>query len=88
MIVGTTILKKRGNVAPLNVRESADVADQYYRSATIGNLRRDARGSKFGRKSGAVAGATEVWERASELRHVRKRERNLLNITRNILVVT
>jgi len=44
----------------------------------IGNLRRDARGSKFGRKSGAVAGATEVWERASELRHVRKRERNLL----------
>jgi len=65
MIVGTTILKKRGNVAPLNARESADVADQYYRLATIGNSQRDARGLKFGRKSGAVAGATRVWRRAS-----------------------
>jgi len=46
-------------VAPLNARKSADVADQL--SATIGNSQRDARGLKFGRKSGAVAGTTRVW---------------------------
>jgi len=56
MIVGTTILKKRGNVA--NARKSANVADQYYRSATVGNSKKDARGL-FGRRSGAVAGGNE-----------------------------
>jgi len=43
------------NIAPLNARESADVADEYYRSATIGNSRRNAR-SEVGQRSGAVAG--------------------------------
>jgi len=71
MIVGTTILKKRGNVAPLNARESADVVDQYYRSATIGNLWRDARGLKFGRKSGA-RGNRSLAENFGSFEHVRK----------------
>jgi len=52
-------------VVLLNARRSVDVADQYYRSATIGNSKKDVRGLKFGRRSGAVAGATRVWRRAS-----------------------
>jgi len=58
MIVGTTILKKKENVAPLNARESAVVADQYYRSATIGNSERRSRfevGRKNGRGNGSLA---------------------------------
>jgi len=45
-------------VAPLNAQESADVADQYYRSATIGNSQ-SSRFLKFGRKSGTVVGQRE-----------------------------
>jgi len=42
----------------------------------FGNSQRDARGLKFGRKSGAVAGATRVWsELRSELNEFKK-ERN------------
>jgi len=78
MIVGTTILKKRGNVAPLNARKSADVADQYYRSATIGNSQRDARGLKFGRRSGVVAGAMRVWRRASRVSNVFEKENGII----------
>jgi len=56
-------------VASLNARESADVADQYYRSATIGNSEGRSR-FEVERKNGAVAGATEVWRRASRKSNV------------------
>jgi len=56
MIIGTTILKKRGNVAPLNARESADVADQYYRSATSRNSRKNARGLKSDGRAARLPG--------------------------------
>jgi len=79
MIVGTTILKKRGNVAPLNARKSADVANQYYRSATVGNSKKEARGLKFGRRSVAVAGGNEsLAESFGTFERVRKERTELL----------
>jgi len=63
------------NVALLNARESADVADQYYWSATIGNSRRNARGLKSDGRTARLPGQQKLAAIFAGIKRVKK-ERN------------